>query len=50
MKFKLRRGKFEERLVDQRKAKRNTVMVDFHDMPKTVEDSRAPRKYWWSRN
>lgn len=49
MKFESSKRKFEERLAEQRKAKRRTVMVDFNDMPKPADDSRAPKKHYWDR-
>uniref|UniRef100_A0A3Q7G1Z4 Uncharacterized protein n=1 Tax=Solanum lycopersicum TaxID=4081 RepID=A0A3Q7G1Z4_SOLLC len=48
MKFELRRRKFEEILVEQRKAKRKIVVVDLSDVPKPAEDYRVPRRHWWN--
>ncbi|MCD7447460.1 hypothetical protein HAX54_029726 [Datura stramonium] len=45
-KFESSKRKFEERLAEQREAKRRIVMVDFRDMPKPVNDPRAPRCCW----
>ncbi|KAG5627355.1 hypothetical protein H5410_012573 [Solanum commersonii] len=50
MKFQSSKRKLKERLAEQRKIKRRTVMVDFQDMPKPVNDSRAPRRHCWDRN
>ncbi|KAG5609838.1 hypothetical protein H5410_021119 [Solanum commersonii] len=41
--------KFEERLAEQRKAKRKTALVDFHDMPKPTEAYCAPRRHCLNR-
>ncbi|CAN4080663.1 unnamed protein product [Withania somnifera] len=49
MKFESSKRKFEERFEEQREAKRRIVMVDFHDMPKPPNDSRAPRRHCWNR-
>ncbi|KAG5627432.1 hypothetical protein H5410_012650 [Solanum commersonii] len=47
-KFESSKRKFEERLAEQREAKRRIIMVDFHDMPKLAnDDSRAPRRRCW---
>ncbi|KAH0730916.1 hypothetical protein KY289_002104 [Solanum tuberosum] len=47
MKFEASKRKYEERLAEQRKAKRKTIMVDFHDMPKPAKDPRAPKRHCW---
>ncbi|KAK4721504.1 hypothetical protein R3W88_011737 [Solanum pinnatisectum] len=49
MKFESSKRKFEEKWAEQRKFKRKTVMVDFHDVPKSSKDSRAPRRHYWNR-
>ncbi|KAK4372192.1 hypothetical protein RND71_007576 [Anisodus tanguticus] len=46
MKFESSKRKFEERLTEQREAKRRIIMVDFHDMPKPANDPRAPIRCW----
>ncbi|KAH0730932.1 hypothetical protein KY285_001846 [Solanum tuberosum] len=38
--------KFEERLAEQRESKRRIVMVDFHNMLKSANDSHAPKRCW----
>ncbi|KAG5627400.1 hypothetical protein H5410_012618 [Solanum commersonii] len=45
-KFELSKRTFEERLADQREAKRRIVVVDFHQMPKSANDPRAPKRCW----
>ncbi|KAG5602522.1 hypothetical protein H5410_033892 [Solanum commersonii] len=40
MKFESTKRKSEERIAKQRKVKRGTIMVNFHDMPKHANDSR----------
>lgn len=45
-KFELSKRKFEERLADQREAKRRIVVVDFHQMPKAANDPPAPKRCW----
>uniref|UniRef100_M1CD87 Uncharacterized protein n=1 Tax=Solanum tuberosum TaxID=4113 RepID=M1CD87_SOLTU len=45
-KFELSKRKFEERLADQREAKRRIVVVDFHQMPKSANDPPAPKRCW----
>ncbi|KAK4738288.1 hypothetical protein R3W88_001985 [Solanum pinnatisectum] len=49
MKFEASKTKYEKRLAEQRKAKRKTIMVDFHDMPKPAKDPRAPKRHCWNR-
>ncbi|KAG5627396.1 hypothetical protein H5410_012614 [Solanum commersonii] len=39
-------SKFEERLAEQREAKRSIVMVDIHNMLKSANDSHAPKRCW----
>ncbi|KAH0782360.1 hypothetical protein KY290_001958 [Solanum tuberosum] len=47
-KFESSKRKFEERLAEQREAKRRIIMVNFHDMPKLAnDDSRAPIRRCW---
>uniref|UniRef100_M1CD97 Uncharacterized protein n=1 Tax=Solanum tuberosum TaxID=4113 RepID=M1CD97_SOLTU len=45
-KFESSKRKFEQRLADQREAKRRIVLVDFHQMPKAANDPRAPKRCW----
>ncbi|KAG5627402.1 hypothetical protein H5410_012620 [Solanum commersonii] len=45
-KFELSKRKFEERLADQREAKRRIVVVDFHQMPKAANDPPGPKRCW----
>ncbi|WMV10860.1 hypothetical protein MTR67_004245 [Solanum verrucosum] len=49
MKFEASKTKYEKRLAEQRKAKRKTIMVNFHDMPKSAKDPRAPKRHCWNR-
>ncbi|CAN4110498.1 unnamed protein product [Withania somnifera] len=49
MKFESSKRKFEERFAEQRKAKRRIITVDFHNMPKPANDSRAPKRHCWNR-
>ncbi|PHT60203.1 hypothetical protein CQW23_02566 [Capsicum baccatum] len=46
-KFESSKRKYEERLAEEREAKRRIVMVDFNRMPKPANGSRAPRRRWW---
>ncbi|KAL3380767.1 hypothetical protein AABB24_001094, partial [Solanum stoloniferum] len=49
-KFESSKRKFEERLAEQREAKRRIIMVDSHDMPKLAnDDSHAPKRRCWGR-
>ncbi|KAK4738319.1 hypothetical protein R3W88_002016 [Solanum pinnatisectum] len=45
-KFESSKRKFEQRLADQREAKRRIVLVDFHQMPKAANDPPAPKRCW----
>ncbi|KAK6804134.1 hypothetical protein RDI58_001918 [Solanum bulbocastanum] len=45
-KFESSKRKFEQRLADQRDAKRRIVLVDFHQMPKAANDPPAPKRCW----
>ncbi|KAK6804115.1 hypothetical protein RDI58_001899 [Solanum bulbocastanum] len=45
-KFESSKRKFEQRLADQREAKRRIVVVDFHQMPKSANDPPAPKRCW----
>ncbi|XP_019265428.1 PREDICTED: histone H3.v1-like [Nicotiana attenuata] len=49
MKFESSKRKFEERVAEQKNAKRRIIMVDFHDMPKLAKDPSAPKRCWDSR-
>ncbi|KAH0730951.1 hypothetical protein KY285_001865 [Solanum tuberosum] len=44
MKFQSSKRKLKERLAEQRKIKKRTVMVDFQDMPKPINDFRYTGK------
>ncbi|KAM3323339.1 hypothetical protein P3S67_004490 [Capsicum chacoense] len=46
-KFESSKRKYEERLAEEREAKRRIVMVDFNRMPKPANGRRAPRRRWW---
>ncbi|XP_070013911.1 uncharacterized protein [Nicotiana sylvestris] len=46
MKFESSKRKFEERVAEQKNAKRRIIMVDFHDMPKPAKDPSAPKRCW----
>ncbi|KAH0765512.1 hypothetical protein KY285_001383 [Solanum tuberosum] len=48
-KFESSKRKFEERLAEQKTAKRRIVLVDYHDMPKLANDPPATR-HCWNRN
>ncbi|OIS97480.1 hypothetical protein A4A49_15267 [Nicotiana attenuata] len=41
--FESSKRKYEDRVAEQNKAKRRTIMVDFHEMPKLVKDPCAPK-------
>ncbi|KAL3380786.1 hypothetical protein AABB24_001108 [Solanum stoloniferum] len=45
-KFESSKRKFEQRLADQREAKRRIVVVDFHQMPESANDPPAPKRCW----
>ncbi|WMV10049.1 hypothetical protein MTR67_003434 [Solanum verrucosum] len=45
-KFESSKRKFEERLAEQKTAKRQIVLVDYHDMPKLANDPPATRRCW----
>ncbi|KAH0733054.1 hypothetical protein KY285_001545 [Solanum tuberosum] len=45
-KFESSKRKFEERLAEQKTAKRRIIMVDHHDMPKLPNDPPATRRCW----
>ncbi|OIT27296.1 hypothetical protein A4A49_22057 [Nicotiana attenuata] len=49
MKFESSKRKFEERVAEQKNAKRRIIMVDFHDMPKPAKDPSAPKRCWDKR-
>ncbi|OIT29792.1 hypothetical protein A4A49_16419 [Nicotiana attenuata] len=44
--FESSKRKYEDRLAEQNKAKRRTIMVDFHEMPKPANDPCAPKRCW----
>ncbi|KAM3358454.1 hypothetical protein P3S68_021385 [Capsicum galapagoense] len=48
-KFESSKRKYEERLTEEREAKRRIVMVDFHRMPKPANGHHAPKRRWWER-
>ncbi|KAK6803658.1 hypothetical protein RDI58_001442 [Solanum bulbocastanum] len=45
-KFESSKRKFEERLAEQKTAKRRIILVDYHDMPKLANDPPATRRCW----
>uniref|UniRef100_A0A3Q7EJ15 Uncharacterized protein n=1 Tax=Solanum lycopersicum TaxID=4081 RepID=A0A3Q7EJ15_SOLLC len=45
-KFESNKRKFEQRLADEREAKRRIVLVDFRQMPKAAYDPPAPKRCW----
>ncbi|KAK4372389.1 hypothetical protein RND71_007773 [Anisodus tanguticus] len=44
--FESSKRKIEERVAEQREAKRRIIMVDSHHMPKPANDPRAPKRCW----
>ncbi|PHT60206.1 hypothetical protein CQW23_02569 [Capsicum baccatum] len=48
-KFESSKRKYEERLTEEREAKRRIIMVDFHRMPKPANGHRASKRRWWER-
>uniref|UniRef100_A0A3Q7EH89 Uncharacterized protein n=1 Tax=Solanum lycopersicum TaxID=4081 RepID=A0A3Q7EH89_SOLLC len=45
-KFESSKRKFEQRLTDEREAKRRIVLVDFRQMPKDANDPPVPKRCW----
>ena len=45
-KFESSKRKFEQRLADEREAKRRIVLLDFRQMPKASNDPPAPKRCW----
>jgi len=47
--FESSKRKYEDRMAEQNKTKRRTIMVDFHEMPTPAKDPCAPKRCWERR-